>query len=598
MSMEYTKKEPHRTSEKNALSISDRGRDEGLKKFLRLASQLLGTHGSYITVLTDEQHIVRASYNIELQDSSREQALCRHVVEGGATVVVADTCRDARFAHHPLITHAPFIRFYVGTPLKNKNGLMLGTLCVTDTVPRAFDNQQKNIFESLAALVVAFLDAWHSAAFVEPVTGLANRERLVRDIQLLANLNDTASRRLVLIDCIDMSRAFELSRSLGMASLESLLKDVATLLPLRLRPISGGMLYTIATGRFAILTHTDSHISARWVVERLNGISADVGDGLTMALTTCVGQTDFVAGDAPAHEVLRRAVNALEYESDQKVSPFRLDELSDSGNAPDFTLMSELAEALRHNHGLHLVFQPKVCLKSGKPVGLEAQMRWHHPLRGELPADNFATLAEGTELDKQLTAWLVDRAICRLKRLRHHPIQLPVTISLHERDVADVAFAEKLAEKMLKAGLPVSLLIIKIVKTEHIIDSPAAMLGLEMLRRLGFSMSWEDAAKGYSKIRYLRQSPPVIIKLNNVLANAINAKITSRLIAHSIFSTLKEFNTIVLADETGFHAATSPLATPPQDNDVAYEYFNIKPMAETELDAWLRWKIPGEPSGH
>ncbi|MCW1974799.1 UNVERIFIED_ORG: GAF domain-containing protein [Pantoea agglomerans] len=161
MSMEYTKKEPHRTSEKNALSISDRGRDEGLKKFLRLASQLLGTHGSYITVLTDEQHIVRASYNIELQDSSREQALCRHVVEGGATVVVTDTCRDARFAHHPLITHAPFIRFYVGTPLKNKNGLMLGTLCVTDTVPRPFDNLQKNIFESLAALVIAFLDAWH-----------------------------------------------------------------------------------------------------------------------------------------------------------------------------------------------------------------------------------------------------------------------------------------------------------------------------------------------------------------------------------------------------------------------------------------------------
>jgi len=591
MSTESSDKEHHRTSATKALSLSDRGRDEVLKKFLRLASQLLGINGSYITVLNDDQHIVRANYNIELQDTSREQALCRYVVEGGATVIVPDTTCDSRFAHHPLIRHAPFIRFYVGTPLKNRNGQILGTLCLTDTVPRPFNDQQKKITESLAGLIIAFLDAWHSAAFIEPVTGLANRERLIRDIQHLATQKDKSLRRLVLIDCIDMSRAFELSRSLGMAALESLLKDVATLFLLRLRPTNGCQFYTIATGRFAILTQADSPVSATWVAERLGAISADMGDGLTMALTTYTEQTDFIASDAPPYEVLRRAVNALEYISGQTLSQVRFDEISDISCATDVTLMSDLAEALRHNHGLFLVFQPKVCIKSGKPVGLEAQVRWHHPLRGELLADHFVALAKGTELDTQLTTWQVDSAISRLKRLRHHPVQLPITISINERDIADSTFAEKLAEKMLKAALPTSMLIINILKTEHMIDSPTAMLGLEMLRLSGFSMSWEDTAKGYSKIRYLRQSAPEVIKLDNVLAKELNARITSRLIAHSIFTTLKALNTLVLADGKDYPPSVSP---PLEDrDDVAREYFNIKPMAETELDTWLKWKLPG-----
>ncbi len=138
----------------------------------------------------------------------------------------------------------------------------------------------------------------------------------------------------------------------------------------------------------------------------------------------------------------------------------------------DFTLMRDLADALRRNQGLYLVFQPNVCLLSGKPVGLEAQIRWHHPQRGELAADNFTSLAVGTELGTTLTTWLIDSTIARLKRLRNHPIQLPVTISIHERDVTDRAFAEKLAEKMLKATLPVSMLVIKIVQKSISLTAP------------------------------------------------------------------------------------------------------------------------------
>ncbi|WP_153011539.1 GGDEF domain-containing protein, partial [Type-D symbiont of Plautia stali] len=158
--------------------------------------------------------------------------------------------------------------------------------CVTDTAPHPFGAEQVTTLKLLAALVMSFLEAWHSAGFADPVTGLPNRQRLIRDLQYLAASGDRTARRLVLIDCIDMPRAYELARSMGMGPVESLLKDVATLLPLRLRPAAGELLYTVATGRFAVLTRDDSRLSADWVAGRLEGISADLGDGIAVALST------------------------------------------------------------------------------------------------------------------------------------------------------------------------------------------------------------------------------------------------------------------------------------------------------------------------
>ncbi|THB82197.1 GAF domain-containing protein, partial [Pantoea allii] len=211
-----------------ALRDPDESRDEVLRKFVRLASQALGIPGSFISVLDDEFQTVRASHNFDLQRSTRADSLCRHVVDSDSAVIVPDTYHDARFVTHPLITGSPFIRFYAGVPLKTRDGIILGTLCVTDTQPQAFASEQVTTLTLLSTLVMSFLEAWHAAGFTDPVTGLPNRQRLIRDLQYLAVAGDTTPRRLVLIDCIDMSRAYELARTMGMTPVESLLKDMAT----------------------------------------------------------------------------------------------------------------------------------------------------------------------------------------------------------------------------------------------------------------------------------------------------------------------------------------------------------------------------------
>lgn len=195
----------------------------------------------------DKHQHVQAAHNFGLKPSSREDSLCRHAVDSDNEVVVPDTCLDTRFSSHPLIT------------------------------------------------------------------GLPNRQCRIRDLQVLAMAasGDSAPRRLVLIDCIDMPRAYELARSMGMELVESLLRDMATLLPLRLRPATGEPLYTVATGRFAVLTGDDSHMNAEWVARWLEGGSADLGDGIAVALSTYAGEVTFTTGSITAQEALRRAVSAL-----------------------------------------------------------------------------------------------------------------------------------------------------------------------------------------------------------------------------------------------------------------------------------------------
>jgi len=576
-----------------ALRSPDESRDDVLRKFVRLASQALGIPGSFISVLDDEFQTVQASHTFNLQRSTREDSLCRHVVDSNTPMVVPDTWHDPRFVRHPLITGAPFIRFYAGVPLKTRDNIILGTLCVTDTEPHVFTADQVMTLTLLATLVMSFLEAWHAAGFVDPVTGLPNRQRLIRDLQYLAVAGDITPRRLVLIDCIDMSRAYELARTMGMGPVESLLKDMATLLPLRLRPAVGEMIYTVATGRFAILTRADSRLSAAWVAGRLEGISADVDDGLSVALTPHTGEAAFVASHLSAPEVLRRAVSALNDAVGLGLPSQRYDAEVPTQHADDLLLMDDLKAALRDNVGLYMVYQPKICLQSGRPVGLEALIRWQHPARGELSPGAFIPQAEQTELLSVLTAWIIDQAVARLRRLRNSCIQLPLTINVSVNDFSQEGFASALESKLVRAKLPTSLLGIECLETERILESPDALRGLERLRECGFTISLDDFGSGYSNISYLRRMPLDVIKLDRSLISELSSDTASRIIARSIIAMLKELDYTVLAEGVECPDAVTSLTE--YGCDQAQGYFYSRPLNEDALDHWLNWKLRGEP---
>ena len=89
------------------------------------------------------------------------------------------------FRHYRLVHEAPFIRFYGGCPLRTREGVIVGTLCLLDNQAREFSAEDIETFEKIADLVSVFLETWHAVGYVDIVTLLPNRQRLLRDMSYL-----------------------------------------------------------------------------------------------------------------------------------------------------------------------------------------------------------------------------------------------------------------------------------------------------------------------------------------------------------------------------------------------------------------------------
>ncbi|MEZ3498353.1 EAL domain-containing protein [Pantoea sp. KPR_PJ] len=567
------------------LKTFDAEREKVLKHFVLLASQVLDIPSAFVSVLDEHNQYIKASHRFTLETSSRKDAICRYVVESEAALVISDTSLDARFVNHPFVLGSPWIRFYAGIPLKTLCGAVIGTLCVTDTEPHVFSTDKVTTLVILGGLITAFLTAWHASGFTDPLTGLPNHRRLERDLLFLRQAQDATLRKLVIIECLDMPRTFELARSLGIEPVTSLLHDLATLLPLRLRLSTGDMFYVLSTGRFALLASETSRLSAAYVAGKLEGITADVGEGLSLSLTPHSGETLFRASVQTPAEVISQAMLAMHEAVSLNVPALSFHHALSAQQKKELSLMNDLALALRGGEGLYLVYQPKICLQTGKPVGLEALIRWKHGDYGELLPSAFIHLAGQTRQLPALTEWVIAESIAQLKRWKQTRFLLPITVNISGQDFSRHGFVEKLIACMTEAGLPHYLLGLECLETEKLLECPAAIKGLLALKAEGFSISLDDFGSGYSNINYLSKVPLDIIKLDRSLVSRIATDPTSRIIARSIISMLKELNFVVIAE--GVEDVQTLQALKTFGCDQAQGFFYSRPLKPAELEAWL-----------
>jgi len=127
-------------------------------EFARLAASIIGTPIALVSFVDERRQWFKAGFGVEVTQTAREIAFCAHAIQGDGVFVVPDATQDERFAHNPLVTGAPGIRFYAGAPLITGDGHALGTLCVLDSIPRDFDSAQRESLRELSQHLVAQLE--------------------------------------------------------------------------------------------------------------------------------------------------------------------------------------------------------------------------------------------------------------------------------------------------------------------------------------------------------------------------------------------------------------------------------------------------------
>lgn len=578
MFTDLSRDESKRLAAIDLLKNPDKGRDDALRKYTHLICHLLNMPMGFVSVLDEEKQYIKSAQNVAVTETSLSEAFCVQTQEQSKTFICHDTHQHPTFRDYHAVKEAPFIRFYAGCPLKTQDGVPVGTLCILDTQPRELSDEQLDLFEKMAGLISDFLASWHSVGYLDIVTLLPNRQRLLKDIEV----STEGAFRLVIIDCIDMPLAYEMARSLGMIAVENLLRNMVAELQTRLT--LKGPLYAVAVGRFAFFIHKEKTRTLEDISQSLQGIQAKITPEVPLDLDIHMGDSGLCDNSLTSNEILRRAVSALHEAISQGRRFAVYDDALDSSKKTDFSLLTEVRQALQENQGLYLVYQPKISLVTGRVTGAEALLRWQHPKNGEVLPGVFIPLVEKTSLMRELTAWVIDHTIVQLSAWQSRGLSLPVSINLAASDFSRPDFCDELEQKMLDARLDPALLGVECLETEKMLESPAALIGLDMLKLRGFKISLDDFGSGYSNINYLRQIPMDIIKLDRSIVSKVARDKASRIIVRNVITLLKQLDYIVLAE--GVEDARTVDILRRLGCDEVQGYFFAKPMTPDAFETW------------
>jgi EAL domain-containing protein (putative c-di-GMP-specific phosphodiesterase class I) len=184
-------------------------------------------------------------------------------------------------------------------------------------------------------------------------------------------------------------------------------------------------------------------------------------------------------------------------------------------------------------------YQPKAQLRCGKVEGVEALVRWQHPVLGLVPPNDFIPLAEHTGLIKPLTSWVLGSALRQLSAWRETaratvPDDLSVAVNLSTRSLLDDDFPAEVVTALTRREIPAHLLELEVTESTITADPSRARRLLSELAALGVKVAIADFGTGYSSLSYLKNLPVNELKIDRSFVMHMNQDHNDVVIVRSV----------------------------------------------------------------
>jgi diguanylate cyclase (GGDEF)-like protein len=421
-------------------------------------------------------------------------------------------------------------------------------------------------------------------AYTDPVTGLPNRARF-RELAQEKIASGQLEKRIIAMLLMDLDHFKEVNDTLGHDRGDQLLQQVG----LRLRNALflpdvvarlGGDEFGILLSRLAVPD------DIKHVIKKLHDCLElpIMIDGIPIAVEVSIG-----AALAPVHAndvdaLLQRADIAM-YRAKQMASEYAVYEPKFNLYSPErLGLMAELRDALDQNQ-LLLHFQPKLDIKTGHIVGVEALVRWRHPRLGMIPPEKFILPAEQTGLINPLTRWVLIEALTSSQLARSDGIRLQVSVNLSARLLHDPQLPKMIAEVLDATGTEPGLLTLEVTESAIVLDPKRAEENQAALSRMGARISIDDFGTGYTSLASIKYLPVNEIKIDKSFVINMMTDKKNEMIVRTVIDFGHNFGLTVVAEGVETKEILDALAA--LGCDEVQGYYISKPMAYEPLKNWL-----------
>ena len=158
-----------------SLDLLDTPEEERFDRLTRMAKRMFRVPIALVSLVDEDRQWFKSCDGLAgPRETPRNVSFCGHAILGDDIFLISNTLADERFADNPLVAGEPHIRFYAGCPLRSSGGVKIGTLCIIDTAPRDFDDDDAVALRDLASMVEDELTAFHSAT-TDDLTRISNR---------------------------------------------------------------------------------------------------------------------------------------------------------------------------------------------------------------------------------------------------------------------------------------------------------------------------------------------------------------------------------------------------------------------------------------
>ncbi|MGF6528984.1 putative bifunctional diguanylate cyclase/phosphodiesterase [Variovorax sp. PvP013] len=470
----------------------------------------------------------------------------------------------------------------------------------------------------------------HAATRTDGLTALPNRLALLEavDAALERRTHDPGARWAVLL--VDADRFERINVTLGPAMGDAVLRIMAE----RIRAVAGerstptspptpggaetvkapgGIVARFGSDEFAVLLRLDSDAArddtgdgdhdregasriadlvacealARRLVEAL-GAPCAVG-GTDVHASASVGVVRIDDSHAHAVAVMQDADLALREAKREGgarhgvFTPVLRDRAWQRGS-----LEADLRRALDDGTQLFVVYQPIVALADGAIAGMEALVRWRHPLHGVVPPDRFIGIAEETGLIVALGEWVLRQACDRLADWRRALGPLAprsMSVNLSRAQVLEPSIVGTVARALAASGLPADALQLEVTES---LAAQDAIVGQRLgdLKALGLSLALDDFGTGYSSLASLHLLPVDVVKIDRSFVGQSVTSAHHRVLIEAVVKVARSLGMTTVAEGVETAAQDALLAV--LDCDKVQGYFHARPMAADDASAWLR----------